>query len=203
MLLGGVEQAAGELHGILAREAPEFACFWRDVIAECRALLAAEFFAPEALDDFAQAIVRAFGVGMGSLSDLVLSREDRTEMKRVNAHLGMLRCKLGALAERLRDEARSGARSVNPLAVRRHLVELETVLIEERRAGRHRDEAPAVTCRALLNGDDLDCHQVLAFVDETQAPAWWNRETYARIVRVLNAIRRELSAYLVGAEGSA
>lgn len=182
MLLCGVEQTAGELHAIVAREAPEFACFWRDVVAECRELVAAEWLAPHALEELAQAIVRALGVGMGSLSDLVLMREDRAEMKRANAHLDMLRNKLGAFGERLRLEAIEG--TINTFVVRRHLTELETVLLDRARERDHQAQALAFVV-------DLEEHVGLGHATRTQA------------MPVLNKIRHELRPYVVDAERTA
>src|SRR5262245_28365957 len=103
MLIGGIGEAAKTLQRTLAHEAPEFERFWTDIGAHCDGLLAASTPPlPGVVEDLADRIARAFGVSMGSLSDLVLWRDDGEERRRANSQLTTLRCKLRDLALRLR-----------------------------------------------------------------------------------------------------
>jgi hypothetical protein len=122
-------------------------------------------------------------------------------MKRATAHLSMLRNKLGAFAERLHSEATEG--TINTLAVRRHLTELETALLDLARERDCQAQALATGCRTLLNAEEVVCHEVLAFVVELDAYVGLSRESRTLIATVLNKIRHELRRYIVDAERTA
>lgn len=195
MLIGGVAEASGALAAIVAGEAPEFEPFWSAIANECRALLAEQTNPlPRTVEDLADRIARAFGVGMGSLSDLVLWRDDREERRRVNAQLTALRCKLAELAARLRQEAQAGV--VNPLVVRRYLTALESVFLDGLQ------EEPAHKCRALLNHDEIECQRAWALLDEIASQPWPVGVAY-RLVHVAAALRNELSIYVANPGGAA
>lgn len=194
-LLGAIAQAAEALRDVLACEAPEFERFWSGVVAECRELAATPVPpVSDGLEDLAERILGAFGVGMGSLSDLVLWRDEADERRRVNAHLRGLRCELGDLAAQLRDEARAGV--IIEGRVRFYLTALESLLLR----GNEADAAAA--CRALLDADELACSAVFALVASMAQRAWRHPWTGTQAGYILAALRSELQVYIDGAEAA-
>lgn len=121
MVLGELAEVAGELHGLLAVEAPEFEPFWSDVLARSRAFLADSApMSSEAVECVARDVVAACAeVGMGTLSDLVLTRPTPEEMDRDTDHLHALRCRVVVLGRRLLGVVHED--SVDTIALRRHL----------------------------------------------------------------------------------
>ena len=155
-----IERGAESLHRVVERDAAEFAWYWDQLVAVIRRVLALDWLPIQEIEEVAEGVPRAIGWGPGSLSDLVLEREDRAEMRRANEDLRVLRVRLGRLAERLDELLHRGRADVR--IVRRHFTELESGLLRCNRT------ALAERCRRLLTTDIFDWAAANQLIAEIQ-----------------------------------
>jgi hypothetical protein len=163
-ILLDIGNSAHRLHGILVGEAPEFEPAWRELVLDAYRMSASASLVPDDLTDLAERIERAIGIGLGSLADLVLERESRGEMERVNDELEELRCRLGFNAARLRNLGQESGVDLDHL--RAMVARLENTFVEEN------VPAEAQRCRALLAAGEVDCFGVCNLVHELSHKKW-------------------------------
>lgn len=142
-LLQKLSSTVRELHGILSTELPTNAPYWERVANEADYL--AMEGTPRDAEQFARRVAGAFGVGMGSFSDIY-----------INDRFDSLRETLAQQLAQIEDSARTVG-GVDRAKVRTLLVGLETVLLD---AGM----AEAREVRDVFSRDDLDFEAARAIV---------------------------------------
>jgi hypothetical protein len=154
-----VEFAAG-LSAICERERmEEYAPFWRSVAASAGSLQAAP-----TRDDVLALVRDVLGVLRyvpGGFMDMYVIRQDARELARANDAFDDFRTRVRKTAQLLDDAANQG--EINPLAIRRALVDLEGWFLEERNP----DEA--TRARNLLDDPELKLESIAAFCADLEA----------------------------------
>jgi hypothetical protein len=135
---------------VRARADGEFAPFWRSVAASASSLAAAP--ARDAVLTLVRDVLTAFRYVPGGFMDMYVIRQDPQELTRENDIFDALRSRVRETAQALDDAAREG--ELDPLKVRRALVELEGELLER---GANDDAAKV---RANLNEQELNLDAV-------------------------------------------
>jgi hypothetical protein len=149
--------ATSDLADVCEREdVPGFA-FWRSISSEASAVLASGDFDRVALEHLVRDVVSTFSYQPGGFMEQYIVRSDPGEQERENVIFERIRDRVRAAAADVKEAVEEG--EVNPLGIRRALVDLETALLE---LGMHDD---ATTARVLLNSPELDHAAAAAFGD--------------------------------------
>lgn len=150
--------ATSDLAGVCEREdMPGFGPFWRSASSEVSAVLASGDFDRVALEHLVRDVVSTFSYQPGGFMEQYIVRSDPGEQERENAIFDGIRDRVRAAAADAKEAVEEG--EMDPLRIRRALVDLETALLE---LGMHDD---ATSARALLNSPAMDHAAALAFGD--------------------------------------
>jgi hypothetical protein len=178
---------AERLHEIVMREAPEFEPAWREIALDAYRLAAGSVVANRDCEALSDRVETALGIGLGSLTELVLEREAPDEMERVNDALDELRCRAGFAAIRLRNLGLETAVDLDQL--RAMITAIASTLIEEGQPGW------AQRCRGLLERDEIDSFGACALAPEL-ARQPWAPSLALRLGRELPALAMVLKPYI-------
>jgi hypothetical protein len=150
--------ATSDLAGVCEREdLPGFGPFWRSVSSDASAVLAIGSFDRAALDHLVRDVVSTFSYQPGGFMEQYIVRSDPGEQERENDVFERIRDRVRAAAGDVKEAVDEG--EVDPLRIRRALVDLETAFLE---LGMHDD---ATTARELLNSPEMDHAAAAAFGD--------------------------------------
>jgi hypothetical protein len=138
-------------------DVPGFGPFWRSVSSEASAALASGRFDRTALDHLVRDVVSTFSYQPGGFMEQYIVRSDPCEQERENVVFDRIRDRVRAAAADVKQAVEEG--EVDPLRIRRALVDLETALLE---LGMHED---ATAARELLNSPEMDHAEASAFGD--------------------------------------
>lgn len=155
--------ATSDLAGVCEREdMPGFGPFWRSVSSEASAVLASGDFDRVALEHLVRDVVSTFSYQPGGFMEQYIVRRDPGEQERENVIFDGIRDRVRGAAADVKEAVEEG--EVDPLRIRRALVDLETTLLE---LGMHDD---ATTARELLNLPEMDHAAASAFGDAILSP---------------------------------
>jgi hypothetical protein len=181
--LSELADAAADLAEICQREHMEqFAPFWRSVVASAQTIQAGPMNRTD-IDALAQDVVSAFSHRPGGFMDMYVIRASPEQQALENDRFDRVRKRVLDAAVASRESAAEG--EIDPLRVRRRLVELESWFLERQSPNE------AARIRALLETPQLEIDAVRSFLaDVSLAP---NEDMRALVEALAEELRAEIA----------
>ncbi len=181
--LAALATAARDLALLCDRELPRYATFWHSVARD--AVLLRSNFDRREVEALFRDIVCELGYRRDSFQEEYIQRDDFDEQEAENARLDQLKDRVSKADSEAWAAVHEG--EVNSGAIRRHLTEIETVLLDAKL-----DVESARRLREFLSAGETDLQAAQVLVDEF-ARREWPAAVRQRVLGLVSRLQWELA----------